>query len=131
MMAGVAGEGRRERRTQAERTAATRAKLLDAAVACLVDLGYARTTTTVVAERAGVSRGAQLHHFPTKQELLAAALEHLYDRRREGFRKAFADVPADVDRVEAAIDLLWSTFSGNAFPAWLEMQVAARTDPQL
>jgi len=125
-MPGMAG-----RRTQAERTATTRAVLLDAALSCLVEFGYAGTTTTVVAERAGVSRGAQLHHFPTKQELLVAAVQHLFDRRRDQFRKAFADIPPGVDRIDAAIDLLWSTFGDDGFAAWLELEVAARTDDEL
>src|SRR5262245_17748562 len=65
------------RRTQDERSAAPRALLLDATIACLVDVGYAATTTTLIAERAGVSRGAQMHHYKTKTELVAAAVEHL------------------------------------------------------
>jgi len=71
----------RARRTQAERTASTRARLLDATLECLCDLGYARTTTPEIARRAGLSRGAQLHHFPTKAELVTGAIEHLFARR--------------------------------------------------
>src|SRR3954462_5300880 len=108
-----------------------RQRLMEATVDCLVELGWAGTTTTVVAERAGVSRGAQLHHFPTKQELLVAAVQHLFDRRRDQVRKAFADIPPGVDRIDAAIDLLWSTFGYDGFPAWLELEVAARTDDDL
>lgn len=117
--------------TQAERTAATRGRLLDAALDVLADHGYAATTTVEVARRAGVSRGAQLHHFPTKAELLAAAVELLYARRREEFAAAVAAMPDGIDRVDEAIDLLWSMFSGPTFPAWLELQVAARTDDEL
>jgi AcrR family transcriptional regulator len=119
------------RRTQAERTATTRALLLDATVACLAELGYAGTTTTEVATRSGLSRGAQLHHFPTKAELVAAAVEHLFARRLEEFRATFARVPEEADRVGAGIDLLWSMFTGETFEAWLELAVAARTDPEL
>ena len=119
------------RRTQEERSAATRARLLDATIACLSDLGYSRTTTTEIADRAGVSRGAQLHHFPTKAELVTTAVEHLFEKRTEEFRKAFATLPAGVDRMAAAIDLLWSMVSGPTFHAWLELVVAARTDPEL
>ena len=121
----------RVRRTQAERTAATRAALLDATVGCLVDRGYRRTTTTDVARRAGVSPGALLHHFPTKTELLCAAVGHVFEQRNEEFRKAMADLAPQVDRADAAIDLLWSLFSGPTFVAWLELSVAARTDPDL
>jgi AcrR family transcriptional regulator len=119
-----------ERRVQ-ERSLATRAALLDAAIECLVDRGYAATTTIETARRAGVSRGAQLHHFPTKAELLATAVEHLFDRRRAEFREAFAAIDSDADRLDAALELLWSMFQGPAFVAWTELWVAARTDPEL
>lgn len=119
------------RRTQEERSAATRARLLDATIACLFDLGYAGTTTTVIAERAGVSRGAQLHHFPTKSELVTTAVEHILERRLREFREAFAKLPADADREDGAIDILWSMVSGPTFYAWLELVVAARTDADL
>jgi AcrR family transcriptional regulator len=121
----------RQRRTQAERSATTRAQLLDATIDCLIERGWAGTTTTEVAERAGVSRGAQLHHFPSKAELVAAAVEHLFHRRHEEFRRAFEALPPDVDRAAAAIDLLWPMVSGPTFYAWLELAVAARTDPEL
>jgi len=119
------------RRTQEERSATTRAKLLDATIDCLHELGYARTTTTDIATRAGVSRGAQLHHFPTKGELVTTAVEHLFNRRTEEFRNAFANLPPGADRVQHAVDLLWSMVSGPTFYAWLELAVAARTDPSL
>jgi AcrR family transcriptional regulator len=121
----------RPRRTQAERSAATRAQLLDATISCLFRLGYARTTTTEVAGRAGVSRGAQLHHFPTRVELVTAAVERLFELRHREFLAAMAALPAGVDRAAAAIDLLWSMVSGPTFYAWLELAVAARTDPEL
>jgi AcrR family transcriptional regulator len=119
------------RRTQGERSAATRARLLDATLSCLAELGYARTTTTEIAERGGVSRGAQLHHFPTKAELVTEAIAYLFDRRDEEFRAAFAKLPADADRGAAAVDILWSMVSGPTFHAWLELAVASRTDPLL
>lgn len=119
------------RRTQAQRSAATQARLLDAALECLVDLGYAGTTTTVVAERAGVSRGAQLHHFPTRAALVAAAVEHLYARLTEAYQAGFARRPRKADRLRAAIDLLWSMFTEPHYAAVLELFTAARTDAEL
>lgn len=113
------------------RARATRQALLDAALECLVELGYAATSTTEVARRAGVSRGAQLHHFPTKQELLAAALDHLLERRVDEYRKAFSQLATGVDRRDAAIDLLWRMYDGDSFVAWAELWVAARTDADL
>ena len=119
------------RRTQEERSASTRARLLDATIECLFDLGYANTTTTEIAKRARLSRGAQLHHFPTKAELVTTAVDHLFTRRTEEFRGAFANLPVGVNRAAAAIDLLWSMVSGPTFYAWLELMVAARTDAEL
>ena len=120
-----------ERRSNAERTAATRRKLLDATIDALVELGWAGTSTTEVVRRAGVSRGAQVHHFPTKDELVLAAVEHLLLRRVEEFADAFAGLDA-ADRTHgAALDLLWRHCFGASFEAWLELAVAARTDPLL
>jgi AcrR family transcriptional regulator len=119
------------RRTQAERSASTRARLMAAALASLADRGYAATTTTAVAERAGVSRGAQLHHFPTRAALVAAAVEHLFARLTDEYREAFARLEPSPDRLSAAVDLLWSMFDRPLFPAALELFVAARTDPEL
>jgi AcrR family transcriptional regulator len=119
------------RRTQAERRAETRAKLLDATLECLAELGYAGTTTTEVVKRAGLSRGAQVHHFPTKAELVVAAVEHLFQRRHEEFRAAFDNLPTGERSLNAAIDLMWQMFKGPTFDAWLELVVAGRTDPEL
>ncbi len=121
----------RKRRTQEERSSATRALLLDATVDCLYRLGYAGTTTTEVVARAGLSRGAQLHHFPTKKLLVTTAVEHLLARRLAEFQRGVAALAPGEDRIRAAVDLLWAAVSGPAFYAWLELVVAARTDPDL
>ena len=118
-------------RTQEERSSTTRAALLDATIDCLVAYGYAGTTTTRVAERAGVSRGAQMHHFQRKAPLVVAALLRLAERRRrELLERAERELPDHPDP-EAALDILWSTFSGPLFTAALELWMAARTDPEL
>ena len=121
----------RVRRTQDERSAHTRGLLLDATIECLHELGYANTTTTVIAERAGVSRGAQLHHFPTKRELVTNAVEHLCFKRLEDFRDSFALLPPESDKIKGALELLWRGVDSPAFYAWLEIAVAARTDREL
>ena len=113
-----------ERRTQAERTAGTQAKLLDAAIECLVELGFARTSTQEIARRAGVSRGAQLHHFPTKEALVTAAVGHLVDKR-------LAEILAAKPDPERGVEVLSEAFSGPLFFAALELWVAARTDAAL
>jgi AcrR family transcriptional regulator len=124
------GEVNRGRGVQ-QRSIDTRAALLDAALETLVERGYAATTTTEVARRAGVSRGAQLHHFPSKAELLTAAVGHLLERRVAEYRKVFANVDPGADVLDAAIDLLWPMFQGPTFVAWVELWIAARTDPAL
>ncbi|HXN85266.1 MAG TPA: TetR/AcrR family transcriptional regulator [Candidatus Binataceae bacterium] len=119
------------RRTQEERSTRMRARLLDATVDCLARLGYAGTTTTEIAKRARVSRGAQLHHYPRKEDLVIASVEHVFRLRLEEFGKAFASVPIDTDRRPVAVELLWKMFQGPVFNAWLELVVAARTDKAL
>jgi AcrR family transcriptional regulator len=122
---------RPRRRTQGERRAETKRRVLDAAVDCLVEDGYANLTTGRVADRAGVSRGAQLHQYPTRQELVVAAIEYLAQQRAVGLREEAARLPADADRIAAALALLWSQFSGRLFQAGIELMVAARTDAVL
>lgn len=119
------------RRTQEDRSAATQAALLDATIECLVEYGYAGTTTRLVADRAEVSRGAQTHHYPTKRDLVVAAVEHLFETRTSEFAAAFEDVPPEERTLETAIDALWSIVSGPAYSAILEVVVAARTDDEL
>jgi AcrR family transcriptional regulator len=115
-------------RTNAERSAATKAKLLDATVEALVELGWSGTTTTEVVKRAGVSRGAQVHHFPTKDDLVLAAVEHLLLRRIEEFASTFAGLSPERRTHGAALDLLWTHCFGPNFDAWLELAIAARSD---
>jgi AcrR family transcriptional regulator len=121
----------RSRRTQAERTAETRRALLNATLDALVEVGFKGTTTTEVARRAGVSAGALQGHFPTKTELLTAAVEYSLDRRVEEFGVLMAGLDPSSDKLDEAIDLLWSMFSGATFTAAHELWVAARTDPEL
>ena len=98
---------------------------------CALTSDQVSTTTIETARRAGVSRGAQLHHFPTKAQLLTAAVEHLLEQRMAQFREALAAVDPDADLLDAAADLLWSMFQGPAFVAWIELWIAARTDREL
>jgi AcrR family transcriptional regulator len=107
-----------------------RQRLLEATIDCLVELGWAGTTTTVVSERAGVSRGAQLHHFPSKQELVVAAVEHLSERRRVVIAESAANLP-EKGRTRAVLDVLADQFVSPVFYAALELWVAARTDAEL
>ncbi len=116
-----------------------RARVLDAAVDCLIEHGYAATTTKLVSETAGVSRGAQLHHYATRAALVTAAIGHVFDRLTEDYRRAFAELDAERDsepgalgdRAAAAVDLLWSMYTAPRHEAVIELYVAARTDPEL
>ena len=121
----------RVRRTQEERSATTRALLLDATIDCLVERGYAGTTTTEIVKRAGVSRGAQVHHFPTKAELVENAIVHLARKRREELRRELEAAQTNGDRFSLAVDLLAKSFSGPLFAAAMELVIAARTDASL
>jgi AcrR family transcriptional regulator len=108
-----------------------RARLLEATVDCLVERGFSHTSTTLVSERAGVSRGAQLHHFPTKNALVVAAVEHLTEVRGAELAAAAARLPAGPKRTRAVLRMLGDHFTSPVFTAALELWVAARTDETL
>jgi AcrR family transcriptional regulator len=116
---------------QEERTRLMRARLLEATVDCLVERGFAGTSTTLVSERAGVSRGAQLHHFPTKNALVVAAVEHLTEKRGRELAAAAESLPTGRRRTRAVLQMLADHFTGPVFIAALELWVAARTDENL
>jgi AcrR family transcriptional regulator len=108
-----------------------RQRLLEATIECLVERGWSGTSTTLVSRRAGVSRGAQLHHFPTKTDLVVAAVEHMGARRSERLFERAATLPRGRRRTRAVLDLLAEHFTSPLFVAALELWVAARTDEQL
>ena len=122
-------------RSRSARTADSRLLILDAAVACLVEDGYAGASTLAVQARAGVSRGRLLHHFPSRAELLVAAADHLATTKLDEVRRRsvalMADGPTGRERVDRAIDLMWATFQEPPFWAATELWTAARTDPAL
>jgi AcrR family transcriptional regulator len=104
---------------------------MDATVECLVELGWSGTTTTVVAQRAGLSRGAQLHHYPARADLVVAAVEHLGAARFAEAREAAAALPDGPGRTRAVLDMLAELHTGPLFRAALELWVAARSDVEL
>lgn len=119
------------RRSQAERSAATRVALLDATIDCLVEEGYASTTTSRVSERAGLSRGAHLHHFQTRNALVAAAVEQLAGRWLGELRAASSALPEGAGRTLAGLDLLWAHYASPLYQAALDLWTDARNDPDL
>ncbi|MFF0432890.1 TetR/AcrR family transcriptional regulator [Streptomyces sp. NPDC004327] len=108
-----------------DRSRATRQRLLEAAVACLAEHGWAGSTVSAVAERAGVSRGAAQHHFPTREDLFTAAVEYVAEERSQALR----ELPA-VGRQEAVAALV-DLFTGPLFRAALHLWVAASDEEQL
>jgi AcrR family transcriptional regulator len=124
----------RPRRTQQQRRDDMRRTLLEATVSCLTDLGYGGTTTLEVERRAGVSRGARVHHFPTKAALLASAVDHLYNQLSAHYDRAFgraATAQSDVERFRSGLRLLFSIYKRRDYIAVLELTMAARTDTEL
>jgi AcrR family transcriptional regulator len=109
-------------------------RLLEAAVECLAELGWAGSTVAVVAERAGVSRGAAQHHFPTREELFSAAFAYMVQARLEALRQAAEGLPAagpspagspSPARTEAVLTLLAGLYTGSLFRAALHLHTAA------
>lgn len=121
----------RTHRTQQERSERTRELLLDATIECLVDLGYSGASVNEICKRAGVSRGAQQHHFATKAELMTSALRHLFGKLIDQLKVDGAALPDGDAKLTTGIDLLWRNFSGTLSTAAMELWVAARTDPEL
>ncbi|MFN8192876.1 MAG: TetR/AcrR family transcriptional regulator [Nocardioidaceae bacterium] len=116
---------------QEERTRAMRLRLMEATVELLVERGFAGTSTTLVSERAGVSRGAQLHHFPTKNDLVVAAVGHITEVRGAELAEAARRLPTGPHRTRAVLRMLGDHFTSPVFTAALELWVAARTDEAL
>ena len=120
------------RRTQAERRAASRSALLDAALAVLIEEGYANLTTRNVAERAGVSQGTQMHYFPTRARFLADAVRHVaFKLAAEVREQDELRARSERRRLEELLDRVWEIHTGPVFQATMELWVAARTDPEL
>lgn len=116
---------------QEQRTRLMRERLLEACVATLVENGWSQTSTTLVSQRAGVSRGAQLHHFPTKASLVVAAVDMLAERRHHLLEEVADGLPQGAGRTRAVLNAFGDHFASDVFTAALELWVAARTDAEL
>ncbi len=114
------------RQPRQDRSRATRARLLESAIGCLAELGWGRATVAVIAERAGVSRGATQHYFPTREDLFTAALEHMAEVRLAEIKREAARLPAgSAHRTKDVVGLLVGLYTGPLFRAALQIWAAA------
>lgn len=128
----MAQTARPDRPTQEQRTDAMRARLLEATLELIREDGWAQTSTQKVCKRAGVSRGAQTHHFPTKDSLLIAAVREIVARRQAELEGLAETSPSSEQTLEAVFEFLWeSCFDGDLLTCWMDAMVAARTDEAL
>ncbi|WP_354698486.1 putative HTH-type transcriptional regulator [Paraconexibacter sp. AEG42_29] len=116
---------------QQQRSIETRRRLLDAAVEELLENGYGKVTTVSVARRAQVTRGAQQHHFPNKDVLVAEAVRHLARRQSDELAAQLAALRQGKARVANALDLIYAQYGGPLFAAMFELSLAARHEPAL
>ena len=117
---------------QAEKSAMTRKAVLDATIRCFLKLGYANTTTSKIADEAGLSRGAMLHHFPSRDKLIAATVDHLNAIRIQNYRDLIQGIdPTAEDRIDLGIDAYWKHLTSDSFVAFHELIIASRADADL
>lgn len=110
----------------------TRARILEAATRLFAEIGYHGATNPVIAGAAGLTRGAMLYHFATREELVEAAIQHIELSRTRLFEAAAAtSATPGQDASEAAIDAYWALLHEPPFVAFAELEAAARTDPML
>jgi AcrR family transcriptional regulator len=119
---------------QAQKSAMTRDRILDAAINSFINLGYNSVTTAKVASLAGVSRGAMLHHFPSKTELIQAAVEYLHEKLLQDYTDRVNRIPKGLKgkkRRRAGLDAYWQYLTDDLFVAYHELCIAGRTDKEL
>ncbi|MYR08687.1 TetR family transcriptional regulator [Gordonia sp. SID5947] len=116
------------REPRQERSRITRERLLRATIEALALDGWSAATVAAVAERAGVSRGAAQHHFPTREALITAALEQVFEDMTSTASTAITAMPAGADRVSAAVDRAVRIYTGTEFKAALQVWAAAASD---
>lgn len=123
---------KKRRRSQAERRDAMRQRLLKATLECLARDGYAGTTVSSIVKRAGVSRGAHVHHYPTKDALILDAAEYLIRRAYRILGEVLLGIADEDDRLQALLDTVWADiFATRMYSAYFELLIAAQHDPEL
>jgi AcrR family transcriptional regulator len=119
----------RPRQRNAARSAATRERILSATIECLYALGYHQTTTVAVTERARVSRGAMLHHFPSKADLMLGAMQYIRERMRAAHAAGLGHIADPRARFAALVEVLWNEYCQPLGVARIELILASRSDP--
>jgi AcrR family transcriptional regulator len=106
--------------------------LLEATIACVVEIGYAATSVSAIEERSAVSRGRRIHYFERKEDLMLAAVDFLFERRmQELLSQGPLDVEDPSERINQTLARLWDYWKGDFSTVVLELRTAARTDPAL
>ncbi len=121
---------------QAQKSAMTRERIVDATISGFIELGYNKLTTTQVAGLAGISRGSMRHHFDSKKELIEAAIEYLHEKLLDIYLESVANIPEAVhgsgrDLIRARLDAYWNYINSDLNMVYQELSMAARTDPEL
>lgn len=119
------------REPQQERSRTTRRRLIEAALDCFGERGWHGVTVAVIAERAGVSRGAAQHHFPTREDLVAAAVDVLGEAQIDELRAQAAELPGGPSRIERVVEMVLNLYTGPMFRAALQLWAVASTDEAL
>jgi AcrR family transcriptional regulator len=118
-------------RTQQQRREETVGRLLEASIASIIEVGYARASAAVITKRAGVSVGALFRHFETMGDFMAATASEVLRRQVESFTKRVAEIPADRPALEAALTILRDITGSPTNAVLYELMIAARTDEKL
>jgi AcrR family transcriptional regulator len=118
-------------RTQQQRREETIARLLDASIDSIIDVGYARASAAVIAKRAQVSDGALFRHFPTMGDFMAATAREVMRRQLDSFTKQVAEIPAGKPALQAALTIMRDITGNPTNAVMYELMVAARTDEKL
>jgi AcrR family transcriptional regulator len=127
----VSPAGHKKRRTQEERRAETRARLIDATILLLHKKGAAHMTTVEVAKAAGVTRGAIQYHFSSPQDLLKATVFEVSNRLSKHMDVGKLKKLPLPDRIDRVVDQYWTGFGSNTYTAFVEMAVGNRLDREL
>jgi len=120
------GKGKQARKSQA-----TQRLIIETTVKCLAKYGYHETTYIRISEESGISRGAMRHHFPSRVDIIKAAIEFLHQKRLAAFRKAAESIPDGPSRISANIEALWQHVNHSTFMVFIDLALAARRDREL